>query len=397
MDIQLSNLVIEDRLREVDPGAVKTIAESFKAIKQSVPVIVYKLSTGQFRLIDGGHRVAAAKALGWLQISADVKDFGALDEREIEFERKMIEIDTTLARADLNVGLETDLLEQRLRVVVEKSAYADAKKAKEEADEANKRRADALAKEKEAESDRAKKKAKAELDKADSARVNAAQKALRALERCNDISDTIRKNVTLPDNLSGVGAARKELALQTNRKPDTIEKALRWFDELGRDFVKKIYGTDLDNHMQYLAMSRFKKRYDEVTAHGFKRPDTPDGKVQAACDRLVKNYWPLLVKQIDRFKAGETNALPNPHAEWSDLIRDEKQGFKANEEARRIETTEGQWDRVRKLANELELLLAEFDNVLSSSKADDRIKFKSKVVSKMRVQASELKQWAQRG
>ena len=84
-----------DRLRPVDEGYARLIAEDIGTdgrLGQPVEVRPYE---GGWRLIDGGHRLRAAELLGWIEIPAIVHEVGADEAR-------LMEIDRNLIRAELN-------------------------------------------------------------------------------------------------------------------------------------------------------------------------------------------------------------------------------------------------------------------------------------------------------
>lgn len=93
--IPLAMIDIGERLRDPDPDHVAHIAESMAETGQRQPIEVRQLDNGEFRLIAGGHRLEAARSLGWADVEAyvwDVDDLGAV----------LLEIDENVKRADLN-------------------------------------------------------------------------------------------------------------------------------------------------------------------------------------------------------------------------------------------------------------------------------------------------------
>ena len=89
-------IVVEGRLRSVDEAAVEHMAESMQRLGQLYPIQVNTIEPGQFRLVAGAHRIAAARKLGWTHIEAFLVD--DLEEEEIS----LLEIDENLFRAELN-------------------------------------------------------------------------------------------------------------------------------------------------------------------------------------------------------------------------------------------------------------------------------------------------------
>ena len=92
----LDMIEVEDRLRAVDEAAVEHIAESMEQRGQIYPIQVTTIEPGRFRLVNGAHRVAAARKLGWTHIEAFLVD--GLEEEEV----RLLEIDENLCRAELN-------------------------------------------------------------------------------------------------------------------------------------------------------------------------------------------------------------------------------------------------------------------------------------------------------
>ncbi len=84
------------RIRPVDPVAAQAIAASMAHDGQLSPIDVCRLPGREgFTLVFGGHRLAAAKLLGWETIAAFVRSNDAL-------ERQAREIAENLFKADLN-------------------------------------------------------------------------------------------------------------------------------------------------------------------------------------------------------------------------------------------------------------------------------------------------------
>ena len=93
---QIDMIEVEDRLRSVDEAAVVHIAESMEQRGQIYPIQIRTIEPGRFRLVNGAHRIAAARKLGWTHIEAFLVD----DLEEEEF--KLLEIDENLCRAELS-------------------------------------------------------------------------------------------------------------------------------------------------------------------------------------------------------------------------------------------------------------------------------------------------------
>lgn len=93
--VPIADIVVEDRLRAVDPAAATHLAESMDRQGQLVPINVRTLEEGGYKLIAGAHRIVAAELLGWTEIEAFITD--DLPEDELA----LLEIDENLYRAEL--------------------------------------------------------------------------------------------------------------------------------------------------------------------------------------------------------------------------------------------------------------------------------------------------------
>lgn len=94
--IAVAEIDDSDRLRSVDDGHVCLLAENIEQVGQLLqPIAVRRLKKGGFKLIAGGHRLAAARKLDWAEIPAFV--FDATDD-----EARLAEIDENLVRHELN-------------------------------------------------------------------------------------------------------------------------------------------------------------------------------------------------------------------------------------------------------------------------------------------------------
>ena len=96
LPVQIDMVEVQDRLRSVDEAAVQHLAESMEQRGQIYPIQIRTIEPGRFRLVTGGHRIAAARKLAWTHIEAFLVD----DLEEEEF--KLLEIDENLCRAELD-------------------------------------------------------------------------------------------------------------------------------------------------------------------------------------------------------------------------------------------------------------------------------------------------------
>lgn len=112
--IAVADVVVRDRLRPVSEAGVEALIASINEIGVMKDAIhVRKHYTGEFRLLAGAHRLAAAERLGWDEIEAkvwtDVTDDWA----------RLIEIDDNLAGAEMN-ALDTAVFLATRKVVFER-------------------------------------------------------------------------------------------------------------------------------------------------------------------------------------------------------------------------------------------------------------------------------------
>ena len=96
MTIPLTSILVEDRLRTVDPDRAGELAVSFREAGQITPIeVAPEDKNGMHRLIAGAHRVAAAKLAGLGAIEAVVFE-GSADAGRLR------EIDENLYRRELS-------------------------------------------------------------------------------------------------------------------------------------------------------------------------------------------------------------------------------------------------------------------------------------------------------
>ena len=92
--IPVDQILVEDRLRSVNPDHAALIAESFRANGQMTPIEVRRDEAGKFVLVAGAHRLAAARLAEMDQIAASITDAD-------EDQARLREIDENLCRRDL--------------------------------------------------------------------------------------------------------------------------------------------------------------------------------------------------------------------------------------------------------------------------------------------------------
>lgn len=110
-DINLSEIVVDKRLRALDPDWVKLLAQSIEDIGLRSPILVVE-SGAKFRLMAGLHRLEAVRLLGRSTISAIVSDDKALH-------RRFVEVDENLMRRDLSELDRGAFLEERRKLYLE--------------------------------------------------------------------------------------------------------------------------------------------------------------------------------------------------------------------------------------------------------------------------------------
>lgn len=106
MNINIDDIVINNRKRKLNNDKVRELAESFKLIGQLEPITI----TSDNVLLAGWHRVEAAKMLGWKEIKAEQFEGN-------ELERELAEIDENLMRNDLTVLEQGEHLARRQELI----------------------------------------------------------------------------------------------------------------------------------------------------------------------------------------------------------------------------------------------------------------------------------------
>lgn len=107
--IPVDQIIVEDRLRSVNPDHAALIAESFRANGQMTPIEVRRTIKGKIILVAGAHRLAAAKLAEMGEIAAIVIEADADQAR-------LREIDENLCRRDLTELDRATFLAERKEV-----------------------------------------------------------------------------------------------------------------------------------------------------------------------------------------------------------------------------------------------------------------------------------------
>lgn len=99
VDIEITLIDVPAGRRRLDPTWVETLSDLFSSQGQLSPIELIE-QDGRYRLVFGGHRLAAAKLIGWSTIRAVVKDAAAFAS---EAEITLREITENMARRQLSV------------------------------------------------------------------------------------------------------------------------------------------------------------------------------------------------------------------------------------------------------------------------------------------------------
>jgi ParB-like chromosome segregation protein Spo0J len=117
--IDISSIVVLDRLRPIDPNAVELLAESMRRLGQLQPIAVY-CRDGKEVLVSGAHRLEAAKLLSWEHIDA-IRIDSDRDRDDLE----MIEIAENLHRSDLTALERSNQIARWTELTAERARQVD--------------------------------------------------------------------------------------------------------------------------------------------------------------------------------------------------------------------------------------------------------------------------------
>lgn len=110
--VKLTDIVIDERKRELSDAKVAVLADSINMLGLMSPIVLTRnLTTGKLHLVTGRHRVGAFDKLGFDEIPAIIKEYSELD-------RELAEIDENLVRFDL-----TDM-ERSIQLARRKQIYS---------------------------------------------------------------------------------------------------------------------------------------------------------------------------------------------------------------------------------------------------------------------------------
>jgi len=104
VDYPIDRIIVGKRLRQV--GNIAELAASMRQVGQLQAITILTDGT----LVVGGHRLAAAKSLGWTTIRARLRDMDAVDA-------ELAEIDENLYRRELSVLEQAEHLQRRMELL----------------------------------------------------------------------------------------------------------------------------------------------------------------------------------------------------------------------------------------------------------------------------------------
>jgi ParB family chromosome partitioning protein len=114
--LPLTSIIVEDRQRECKPEAVASLAESMKTLGLIQPIVINQNN----RLIAGGHRLAAARFLGWESIDVVYRETMSEDELQ------ELELTENVKRSDLT-WQERCIAIAKIHALKQRSAALDSK------------------------------------------------------------------------------------------------------------------------------------------------------------------------------------------------------------------------------------------------------------------------------
>lgn len=112
--VAVADVIVRDRLRPVSEAAVASLIASIGDVMvMKAPIDIGKMKDGKLILIAGGHRLAAAKRLGWETIRANIWDRPTADWM------RLMEVDDNLAGAEMT-ALDTAIFLATRKLVYER-------------------------------------------------------------------------------------------------------------------------------------------------------------------------------------------------------------------------------------------------------------------------------------
>eukprot|EP00456_Euglypha_rotunda_P092079 TRINITY_DN9691_c1_g1_i1.p1 TRINITY_DN9691_c1_g1~~TRINITY_DN9691_c1_g1_i1.p1 ORF type:complete len:194 (-),score=47.36 TRINITY_DN9691_c1_g1_i1:24-605(-) len=115
--VRLTDLRASDQPRPLITEAVDKLAQSMKEVGLIQPItvraakVMNEILDDGFQIVAGHHRVAAARALGWIAIDAFV-----IDEAADHLHAELIEIDENLCRSELTPAQRAAAIKRRKQI-----------------------------------------------------------------------------------------------------------------------------------------------------------------------------------------------------------------------------------------------------------------------------------------
>lgn len=95
----IADIVIGERLRQVDENWVAALAPMIEASTLQHPISIVKFPDGSYRLGAGAHRLAAVKQLGWTDVPAHIYE---PETQNPELELRLLEVTENVGRRELS-------------------------------------------------------------------------------------------------------------------------------------------------------------------------------------------------------------------------------------------------------------------------------------------------------
>lgn len=112
------DIVVSPGRRDVDHATVKALAESMKQIGLRTPITVLSDAEGRVvTLVAGGHRLAAAKLLGWDEIDCFVIEGDEIDAELWEIAENLHRAELTVLQRDTEIARWVELVEMKVSQV----------------------------------------------------------------------------------------------------------------------------------------------------------------------------------------------------------------------------------------------------------------------------------------
>jgi hypothetical protein len=118
VQVKLTDILVADRLRALQPETVAAIEESFQTVGQLQPIVVRAWKASQPHmvrhiLVAGNHRLEAARRLKWKTIAAVVIECTGVDIELAEIDENLMRAELSPAERKLHIGRRKELYETR--------------------------------------------------------------------------------------------------------------------------------------------------------------------------------------------------------------------------------------------------------------------------------------------